>query len=160
MTIEPVRTRLRLPAAYGAPTDSPLLEWSIIVKRLQEAEHYWLTTADRNAVPISRPLDGIWLDGLFYFNGDPATRWRKNLSENPQVCLSLDDATNPVILDGSVSVRPLDAKDAEKVAKTTQEKYGWGSSEQFQSESCVFTPIQCLSWFGLFENATRFRFNG
>ena len=158
MSVDPVRTRLKLPTAYGAPSDTPLLPWSSVVERLQRAEHYWLSTADRNAVPISRPLDGVWLDGAFYFGGDPATRWRRNLAENPQACLSLNDATDPVILDGSVVVKSLDANDADQVAKTTQAKYGWGSVEQFQNETCVFTPLQAIAWIGLFQRATRFRF--
>lgn len=158
MTLEPVRTRLRLPAAYGASTDSPLLDWNSVIERLQQAEHYWLSTADRNAVPISRPLDGVWLDGSFYFGGDPTTRWRKNLSKNPRACLSITDATNPVILEGTVTVEALEAKHAEKVAQATQRKYGWGSTEQFRTETCEFTPIRAVAWIGLFENATSFRF--
>ena len=71
MPIDPTRTRLKLPSAYGAPSDSPLMNWSSADERLQQAEHYWLSTADSNAIPISRPLDGVWLDLAFYFGGDP-----------------------------------------------------------------------------------------
>ncbi len=158
MTLEPVRTRLKLPAAYGAPADSPLLDWNSVIKRLQQAEHYWLATADSNAFPISRPLDGVWLDVSFYFGGDPTTRWRKNLSKNPRACLSIADATNPVIIEGTVTVESLETKLAKKVAQTTQRKYGWGSTEQFRAETCKFTPIRAVAWNGLFENATSFRF--
>ena len=158
MTIQPTRARLKLPAAYGTPLDSPLLDWSAVVERLQQAERYWLSTADHNAVPITRPLDGVWLDGSFYFGGDPATRWRRNLAENPRACLSVDDTTNPVIVEGSVFVTPLDAKLASTVAAATQAKYGWGSIEQFTNETCVFEPLRCIGWIGLFQNATSFRF--
>ena len=159
MKIDPVRTRLKLPASYGAPTDSPLLEWSSVTERLQQAEHYWLSTADSNAIPMSRPLDGVWLDTAFYFGGDPATRWRRNLAENSYACLSVDDATNPVILEGSVSVTSLDSILAVKVGTATQDKYGWGSADQLRIESCVFTPIRAIAWMGLFHHATSFRFS-
>ena len=158
MTATPTRARLKLPAAYGAPIDSPLMDWSTVVNRLQQAERYWLSTADHNSAPISRPLDGVWLDDAFYFGGDPATRWRRNLAENPRACLSVDDTTNPVIVEGSVFVRPLDTKLASRVAAATHEKYGWGSVDQFQNETCVFEPLRCIAWIGLFQNATRFRF--
>ena len=158
MSVDPVRTRLKLPSAYGAPTDSALLDWSSVVERLEQAEHYWLSTVDRHAAPNSRPLDGVWVEGAFYFGGDPATRWRRNLAANPRACLSIDDTTNPVILEGSVSVESLNKNDAEKVAATTKVKYGWGSCEQFQVESCVFRPIRGIAWIGLFQNATRFQF--
>ena len=158
MSVDPVRTHLKLPTAYGAPSNTPLLSWSSVVERLQRAEHYWLSTADRNAVPISRPLDGVWLDGVLYFGGDPTTRWRQNLEENPRASLFLNDAIDPVILEGSVVVQSLDSEHADLVAKSTQAKYGWGSVEQFRNESCVFTPLQAIAWIGLFQRATRFRF--
>lgn len=158
MSVEPISTKLKLPSAYGAPSDSPLLDWSSVVDRLVQAEHYWLSTADQHAAPIARPLDGVWLEGAFYFGGDPATRWRRNLAKNPRACLSIDDTSSPVILEGSVSVESLSEKDAEKVAVTTRTKYGWGATEQFQVETCVFTPLKGVAWIGLFENATRFQF--
>ena len=158
MSVEPTRARLKLPAAYGAPSDSPLLDWSAVVERLQEAERYWLSTADHNSVPISRPLDGVWLNESFYFGGDPATRWRRNLAENPRACLSVDDTTNPVIVEGSVFVTPLDAELASTVAAATQAKYGWGSLDQFKNETCVFSSRRCIAWVGLFRHATSFRF--
>ena len=158
MPIDPTRTRLKLPSAYGAPSDSQLMNWSSVDERLQQAEHYWLSTADSNAIPISRPLDGVWLDSAFYFGGDPTTRWRRNLAENSHACLSLGDSTNPVILEGSVSVTSLDSKLADKVGTATQGKYGWGSPDQFRVECCVFTPVRAVAWMGLFQNATSFRF--
>lgn len=82
----------------------------------------------------------------------------QNLAKNPQACLSIDDTTSPVILEGFVAVESLDENDAEKVAVTTKTKYGWGSTEQFQVETCVFTPLRGVAWIGLFENATRFQF--
>ena len=158
MTVEPTSSRLKLPAAYGAPLDSPLMEWPAVIERLQSAERYWLSTADRDASPISRPLDGVWLEGAFYFGGDPATRWRRNLVENPRASISVDDTTNPVLLEGTVSVTSLDANNAFKVAAATKAKYGWGSVDQFQIETCMFTPLRCIAWIGLFQNATNFRF--
>ena len=158
MSDEPTRTRLKLPTAYGAPLDSPLLDWSTVVERLQKAERYWLATADHHAAPISRPLDGVWLDNAFYFGGDPATRWRRNIAKNSRACLSVDDTTNPVIVEGLVFIAPLDEELAFTVAEITQAKYGWGSVEQFKNETCVFRPLRCIAWIGLFQNATRFQF--
>lgn len=160
MLIDPIRARLKLPPACGEPTDSPLMECDSVTERLQQAEHYWLSTADSNAIPISRPLDDVWLDGAFYFGGDPATRWRRNLAKNSHACLSLAGATNPVILEGSVSIESLASSDASKVAKATHRKYGWGTTDQFRAESCVFTPIRAIAWMGLFQCATSFRFTG
>lgn len=159
MTVDPTSTRLKLPVAYGAPVDSPLMAWSAVVERLEMAERYWLATVNQNAAPIARPLDGVWLEGSFYFGGDPATRWRRNLARNPQACLSIDDTTNPVILEGSVSIMPMETELASNVAGATRTKYGWGSVDQFRTESCVFRPFRCIAWIGLFQNATSFRFD-
>ena len=78
---------------------------------------------------------------------------------NSQACLSLDDTDDPVILEGSVSVTALEIEVASEVAAATKSKYGWGTVEQFHKESCVFNPLRCIAWIGLFQNATRFQFD-
>ena len=49
-------------------------------ERLEQASHYWLCTVGPGPTPMPRPLDGVWVGNVLYFGGDPATRWRRNLS--------------------------------------------------------------------------------
>lgn len=155
---EPVVSRVHLPTAYGAPQDSPLLEWPGVANRLADALHYWVSTADASGAPISRPVDGNWIHDALYFGGDPKSRWRRNLAVNPKATVTLENAENPIILEGTVETVVPDKELASLLAASAQTKYGWGSVEWFRQETCVFRPRQALTWSGVFEHATKFSF--
>ena len=156
---KPVVSRVHLPAIYGAPQDSPLLDWPSVVRRLTDALHYWVSTADPVGAPISRPVDGNWLQDALYFGGDPKSRWRRNLAVNPKAAVTLENAESPIILEGRVETVMPNPELAGRLAESAQAKYGWGSVEWFQQETCIFRPSQALTWSGVFEHATKFSFN-
>lgn len=156
--IEPALTRLHFPAAYGAPKTTSLMPWAAANARLEQASHYWLCTVGPATMPTARPLDGVWITNALYFGGDPATRWRRNLSANATASVHLDDAENPVMLEGEVVVDGASDELAAVVAERTHTKYGWGSVDQYRAEVCAFIPQRAIAWTGLFENATRFTF--
>ena len=156
--VEPVAERAHLPAAYGAPTDTALMSWTTANARLEQASHFWLCTVGPTSVPIARPLDGVWIANALYFGGHPATRWRRNLSVNANAGVHLDDASNPVMLEGAVVVDRASDDLAVVVAERTRAKYGWGSVDQYRAEVCAFIPRREIAWNGLFESATRFTF--
>ena len=120
--------------------------------------HYWISTADAEAGPISRPIDGMWMDTALYCSGDPNVRWRRSLMANPKASVNLEDAERPVILEGAVTMTTPDLNLAATFAEMAQAKYGWGSVELLRNEICVFRPRQAMTWRGVFEQATRFRF--
>ena len=155
---EPVVSRVHLPAIYGAPRDSPLLDWPSVVQRLADALHYWVSTADPSGAPISRPVDGNWLKDALYFGGDPKSRWRRNLAVNPKAAVTLENAESPIILEGRVETVMPNQELAGRLAERSQAKYGWGSVEWFRQETCMFRPSQALTWSGVFEHATKFSF--
>ncbi|MCY4012063.1 MAG: pyridoxamine 5'-phosphate oxidase family protein [Gammaproteobacteria bacterium] len=155
---KPVAARPHFPAAYGAPTDTALMPWATANERLMHASHYWLCTVGPDAMPMARPLDGVWIANALYFGGDPATRWRRNLRANAHASVHLDDAASPVMLEGEVVVDGASDKLAAVIAEKTHAKYGWGSVDQYRAEVCAFIPHRAIAWTGLFENATRFTF--
>lgn len=155
---QPAVSRVRLPAIYGAPGDSPLLDWPSVEKRIAQALHYWVSTADANGAPIARPVDGNWVRGALYFGGDSATRWRRNLAVNPRASVTLEEAESPVILEGGVDTVMPDEDLAAVLAESGKAKYGWGSVEWYRQQACVFRPRQVMTWSGVFEHATRFTF--
>ena len=101
---QPVAARLRLPPAYGAPRDTALMPWPSVSERLEQASHYWLCTVGPGPTPMPRPPDGVWFGNVLYFGGDPATRWRRNVSTLANASLHLEDAGSPVMLEGEVTV--------------------------------------------------------
>lgn len=155
---EPVAARAHFPAACGALTDTALMPWATANERLAHASHYWLCTVGPDAMPMARPLDGVWIASALYFGGDPATRWRRNLSANPHASMHLDDAASPVMLEGEVVVDGASDELAAVIAEKTHAKYGWGSVHQYRAEACAFIPRRAIAWTGLFANATRFTF--
>ena len=155
---QPAAARLHLPAAYGAPKDTALMAWTDANVRLEEASSYWLCTVGPDAMPMARPLDGVWIANALYFGGHPATRWRRNLAANANATVHLDDAKSPVMLEGEVVVDSASDELAVVVAARTHAKYGWGSVGQYRAEVCAFIPHRAIAWTGLFENATRFTF--
>lgn len=135
------------------------MQWSEVRERLIASTHYWVSTANANGAPLLRPLHGVWVNDAFWFSGDPATRWRRNIAINAQACLVPEDVSNPVIIEGTVTVIAAEPHDAKAVAEATQEKYGWGSVEQYRDEVCRFLPSSVVGWSGTCENATRFEFS-
>ncbi len=161
MTTEPVASRLRLPADYGLPQDSPLLSWPAVDERLASGLHYWLSTADVEGAPIIRPIDGMWVEGALYFGGHPNTRWRRNLAANPRTCVSLEDAESAVILEGSATTATPDAVLAAKLFAQAKAKYEFAANQtadEYRGQTCVFRPRHVLAWSLLYKDATRFDF--
>lgn len=134
------------------------MHWTVANARLEQASHYWLCTVGPACMPMARPLDGVWIANALYFGGHPSTRWRRNLSANANASVHLDDAENPVMVEGEVVVDGASDERAAVVAKRTHAKYGWGSVDQYRAEVCAFIPRRAMAWNGLFENATRFTF--
>ncbi len=135
------------------------MDWNEVVEKLVDATHYWLVTVTTSCVPISRPIDGVWIRNSLYFGGHPSTRWRRNLASNSQAAVNLEDTEKPIILEGKVSISRLNQDLAEEVAQTSNSKYGFGQTpEQYRREACIFVPQSVIAWTGVFENATKFLF--
>lgn len=147
------------PMAY--PPNSPLLAWSTVEARLVRARHYWLATASIDGAPIMRPVDGMWVDAALYFDGDPATRWRRNLAVNERASVTLQEADSAVILEGAVSRVTPDAHLASALAAQANAKYEAAAQSvaDYDVEICRFKPHSALAWTLLFQDATRFRFS-
>jgi hypothetical protein len=64
---EPVASRPHVPGYGISQSLDGLLSWSEVEKSLEAARSYWLVTTSVDGSPHSRPVDGIWLDGVLYF---------------------------------------------------------------------------------------------
>ena len=90
------------------------------------------------------------------FEGDPVTRWRRNLGVNSNASVHLGDAESPVMLEGEVVVDAASDELAFVVVERAHAKYGWGSFDQYRVEVCAFIPHRAIAWNGLLENAMQF----
>jgi hypothetical protein len=104
MTDQPTAvTRAEFPSDYGArggEADQPL-GWGHVEQRLRDAPNYWVATVTTDGRPHTRPVDGVWVDGALCFGGSPATRWVRNLHDNPTISVHLPSGDDVVILEGT-----------------------------------------------------------
>ncbi len=88
-------------AGYGLPTSEELLlSWEYVSERMEASRTYWVCTMAPGSPPHARPIWGVWVDNTLFFGGSPDTRWFRNLQENPQVSVHLEDGDNAVIFEG------------------------------------------------------------
>lgn len=163
----PALDRPIIPAEYGIPTSQEgLLPWRHLDDRLAAATVYWIATAAADGTPRVRPVDGLWLDGRLYVGGSPATRWVRDLLENPRAAVHLDDGWDVTILEGIV--RPLaegmDRPLAARLAAASNAKYPqYGMTEESylgaSAGGFVLYPVRAFGWTSFPADVTRYRFD-
>jgi nitroimidazol reductase NimA-like FMN-containing flavoprotein (pyridoxamine 5'-phosphate oxidase superfamily) len=158
----PKVSRPRLPREYGVPRSGTkgLLPWSHVSERMARAKHYWVCTVDPDARPHSTPVDGLWIDDCLYFGGSPQTRRHRNLARNPAACIHLESGADVVILHGDARLERPDRALATRLAKASNEKYGYGHKAQDYEKGGVtaFRPRVVFAWANLMKDATRWQF--
>jgi nitroimidazol reductase NimA-like FMN-containing flavoprotein (pyridoxamine 5'-phosphate oxidase superfamily) len=156
--MEPVAEQLRLPDAYGRP--SAILEWATVQERLVASAHYWLATVRGDRRPHVVPVDGLWLDDMCYFGGDPATVHVRNLAANSRAAIHLEDADAAVIVEGRARHVVPDAAETARLVAASQRKYGYAPAPDTYAKAGVWclSPSRVLAWTTLYEDATRFSF--
>ena len=111
--------------SYGVPTDPDgALPWSWAEERLTSCRNYWVVTVNGNGRPAAMPVWGVWQPetATFVFSCAPDARKARNIGQNPQVCVMIDDTVECVSLEGIAA--PLDDDEARIAAATAYaEKY-------------------------------------
>lgn len=88
---------------YGVPADATgALPWSWAEQRLVESRSYWLVTSSSAARPHALPVWGVWLPTTerFWCSCSPNARKLRNLTENPQCAVAVDDTVECVSVEG------------------------------------------------------------
>jgi hypothetical protein len=154
----PTAAQMRLPEGYGHP--SATVDWDAVRHRLERAERYWFATTRPDSRPHVVPLDGIWLDDLWYFGGSPQAIHQRNLKHNRQVAIHLEDTFAAIIVEGVAEFVTLDPGLARRLAAASRAKYpAYGATpEGFSSGVWRLRPALALAWNELFVDATRFTF--
>jgi pyridoxamine 5'-phosphate oxidase-like protein len=123
---EPRAVPLYAPPNYPFPKGTEgLLSWSHAEALLETAPNYWISTVRPNGRPHATPVWGVWVDGALYLDGNPVTRWARNLAANPAVSVHLESAEDVVILEGTVEDLPaVEGYLAEQIVTAWDGKYG------------------------------------
>lgn len=161
--IQPRVTRPQFPPGYA---DNPTSEvpWEYVAEQLTQARHYWLCSTRPDGRPHVVPRWCIYLDGRIYYDGSDRTRHARNIAQNPNVAVHLEDGEKAIILEGTAAPAGRPAPDlALRLSEAYKAKYaGVGySPEPSQWDEgglFVFTPRSCIAWTAFTENPTKFLF--
>jgi len=97
---------------YGLlPSDqgTGLLPWSWAEERLKASRNYWLVSTWPDGRPHAMPVWGMWHEDEFWFSSSKLSRKARNLSANPRCVVTTEDASNPVVIEGTA--RLIEAPD-------------------------------------------------
>jgi len=130
---------------YGVQASSKgtgLLPWSWAVDRLTACRHYWLATVGPDGSPHLMPVWGLWHDDALWFSSSPGSRKARNLRRDPRATATTDDATEPVVIQGEVTVvreEPV----IRRFAALVNAKYEAHDPPEFYLANAVFrlTPV-------------------
>ena len=148
-------------AAYGVPDDlDGVLPWSWADTRLSSSRNFWIVTASIKGRPHAMPVWGVWMSALerFAFSCAPQSRKARNLGENPQIVVTIDDTVECVSLEGRA--RAISGADADPFVDAYARKYEDDPVKQtalaaFMRENSIYevTPERA---FGIIEREDEF----
>ena len=159
--MEPRAEPLRLPTGYGTP--STTLDWAAIRSRLASAEQYWVVTCRADGRPHVVPVDGLWLDDVWYYGGGDDAVHVRTARDHPQVAMHLPDPQRCVVVEGRVRPARPDPALARRLAEESRAKYpeyGSGSDTTAFEGALALHPARVLAWTSYPADATRFVFPG
>ena len=84
----------------GPEEGSGLLHWSWAAERLTAARNYWVATVWPDGRPHVMPVWGMWDDSTLWFTSSTGSRKVRNLAADPRCCITTEDASDPVIIEG------------------------------------------------------------
>ena len=155
--MEPRAELLEFPAAYGKATTK--LDWASVETRIEQAERYWLASTRSDGRPHVIPIDGIWLDGRWFFGGAAETVHQRIVGENPNVVMHLEDAMKAVIVEGAAERIIPTPEVAKRLAEATRTKYGYPTSpDDYAGGAWSLEPKRVFAWTSFPTDCTRFVF--
>jgi hypothetical protein len=155
--MEPIAEPLGLPSGYGKATRQ--LAWSDVRAEIERAERYWIATTRPDGRPHVVPVDGIWLDDLWYYGGSEEAIHVQTVAANPNVVMHLEDAMKAVIVEGEVRQTKPTEPIAKRLAAASRTKYGYAPAvSDYQKGVPTLFPSRVLAWTAFPEDVTRFRF--
>lgn len=151
---EPKRTRPHMPG-YGVPRSiKGALHFSHFENRFAANRNYYIATVTPKGQPHVMPVWGVWSGGKFFFSTGSTSRKGRNLAKNPNVVITTEDATAPIILEGTATI----AKTYKTAATAYEKKYDFQLTPDI-GDIYVVTPAKAFAFieaaedFG--ETATR-----
>ena len=153
--------RVRAPDGYGFPTDADadaMLTWSAVDALIGRARTYWLGTVGPAGRPYATPLWAVWIDGVLWFDGMPATRWARNFAANPAITFGLEADGVAVMLDGLVEDLETDVELGARIVASWNAKYGHGAPMPVERGLFRLRPQTVRAWSEALSDGARWTF--
>jgi general stress protein 26 len=152
-------------ADYGVPSDpAGALPWTWAQDRLVRNKNYWVVTASASARPHALPVWGVWLPETdrFWFSCSRNARKVRNIGENAQCVVTVDDTVECVSVEGRARVADA-AVDGEGIrgmitaylAKYYPDPDGHADMEAFILRNAI-VEVAPERAFGIIERDTEF----
>ena len=94
----------------GPDEGTGLLPWPWAEQRLTSSRNYWVVSVWPDGRPHAMPVWGLWHEGAFWFSSSKGSRKARNLAAEPRCVVTTEDASDPVVMEGSAElVTDLDA---------------------------------------------------
>jgi hypothetical protein len=114
-------------------------------KRLETEANIWVATARPDGRPHLTPVWFAWCAGKLYACVQSGSVKARNLRQNPQVSLALENGSNPVICEGTAAL--LAPPWPEEVAAIFAAKYEWNIHTDTEYDQLLeITPVKWLAW--------------
>jgi PPOX class probable F420-dependent enzyme len=116
-----------------------------IRKRLSNEANIWLSTVRPDGRPHLVPVWFAWHDDKVYACIQSHSVKARNIQQNPQVSLCLEDGSKVVICEGTAVFLPIPWPDA--VASIFNQKYDWDITDAGSYDQLLeITPAKWLTW--------------
>lgn len=106
------------------PDPSAVIPWTEALRRLAEAEGFWLATLRRDGRPHLRPVLAVWADNRLHISTGPAAGKARNLSRDGRVAVTTRTEDMDLVVEGDAA-RVTDRDDLRVVGDAYRSKYGW-----------------------------------
>jgi len=114
----------------GPEHGSGLLHWSWAAERLTAARNYWVVSTWPDGRPHTMPVWGAWDDSTLWFTSATGSRKVRNLRADPRCCVTTEDASDPVIIEGTARI-VTDTAVIQRVVDLMNAKYRSGMTLDF-----------------------------
>jgi nitroimidazol reductase NimA-like FMN-containing flavoprotein (pyridoxamine 5'-phosphate oxidase superfamily) len=111
-----------------------LLEWGDVRDRLRDSRNYWLASTRPDGRPHVMPVWAVWLDEAVWFSSSLGSRKIRNLLERPGCTVTTENATHPVVVNGTAAV-VTDLGAIRAFLDATNAKYDAGLEPDFLDRS-------------------------
>jgi PPOX class probable F420-dependent enzyme len=137
---------------YGiSEAEKGMLPWSWAEEKLTASRNYWVATVRPDGGPHVMPVWGIWDGDALWFSSSLGSRKVRNLRADPRCMVTIEDAMDPVVLEGRAVV-VTDPPALRRFIDLTNAKYDTSYSVDFLDPAVNATIAVRPGWaFGLLQ---------